>query len=161
MQDERQELTISRLQQLYEQLRAALGGEQSLRKGRGLTLVEAAPAAKSPSGGGGWFSGLLSGLGGRGESTAAATAGTPAVRGLYMYGGVGVGKTMLMDLLAKNAPGYFQVGAGLPAVRLPAPVGPAAWGAATCWPTCLGPRPGQRSIGAALLPCLPRRPCAD
>lgn len=102
--DERQELTISRLQQLYERLRERLGGEQSLRKGRGLTLVEAAPAAKPP--GGGWFSGLF---GGRGESTAAAAAGAPPVQGLYMYGGVGVGKTMLMDLLAKNAPAYFQL----------------------------------------------------
>lgn len=29
--------------------------------------------------------------------------------GLYMYGGVGVGKTMLMDLLAHHAPSAFQV----------------------------------------------------
>ena len=29
--------------------------------------------------------------------------------GLYMYGGVGVGKTMLMDLLAHSAPPNFQV----------------------------------------------------
>ena len=28
--------------------------------------------------------------------------------GLYMYGGVGVGKTMLMDLLVKCAPSQFQ-----------------------------------------------------
>ncbi|KAL4448617.1 hypothetical protein ABPG75_005836 [Micractinium tetrahymenae] len=106
--DERQELTISRIQQVYEQLKARLGGEQSLRKGRGLTLVEAAPAAK-PSGGGGWFSGLFGGGRGREESTATAAVGAAPVQGLYMYGGVGVGKTMLMDLLAKNAPGYFQL----------------------------------------------------
>ena len=30
-------------------------------------------------------------------------------RGLYMHGGVGVGKTMLMDLLASSAPQEFQV----------------------------------------------------
>ena len=33
------------------------------------------------------------------------------VPGLYMYGGVGVGKTMLMDLLVKAAPPQFKVGA--------------------------------------------------
>ena len=32
------------------------------------------------------------------------------LQGLYMYGGVGVGKTMLMDLLAHSAPYQFQVG---------------------------------------------------
>ena len=30
-------------------------------------------------------------------------------RGLYMWGGVGTGKTMLMDLLAANAPPEFKV----------------------------------------------------
>lgn len=129
-QDERQELTISRLQQLYERLRERLGGEQSLRKGRGLTLVEAAPAAKPP--GGGWFSGLF---GGRGESTAAAAAGAPPVQGLYMYGGVGVGKTMLMDLLAKNAPAYFQVCCCRPRRRCRACSGHApALDPGLCWP---------------------------
>jgi hypothetical protein len=34
----------------------------------------------------------------------------PAVQGLYMYGGVGCGKTMLMDLFVKAAPPEFQVG---------------------------------------------------
>lgn len=31
------------------------------------------------------------------------------LQGLYMHGGVGVGKTMLMDLLAHSAPSAFQV----------------------------------------------------
>ena len=31
-----------------------------------------------------------------------------APRGLYMYGGVGTGKTMLMDLFAESAPPEFQ-----------------------------------------------------
>eukprot|EP00878_Enallax_costatus_P014061 GHUV01014705.1.p1 GENE.GHUV01014705.1~~GHUV01014705.1.p1 ORF type:complete len:299 (+),score=52.41 GHUV01014705.1:2088-2984(+) len=33
----------------------------------------------------------------------------PAVKGLYMFGGVGCGKTMLMDLLVASAPKEFQV----------------------------------------------------
>lgn len=32
-----------------------------------------------------------------------------SVKGLYMYGGVGCGKTMLMDLLVSAAPREFQV----------------------------------------------------
>lgn len=64
-----------------------------------------APLPAIPSAGG-WFSGLFgAGSRAREESTAAAAA---AVEGLYMYGGVGVGKTMLMDLLVKEAPPYFQ-----------------------------------------------------
>ncbi len=31
------------------------------------------------------------------------------IKGLYMYGGVGVGKTMLMDLFVEAAPPEFQV----------------------------------------------------
>ena len=39
-----------------------------------------------------------------------ATLPAPAkIKGLYMYGGVGTGKTMLMDLLVNAAPVYFQV----------------------------------------------------
>jgi hypothetical protein len=34
----------------------------------------------------------------------------PATKGLYMFGGVGCGKTMLMDLLVASAPKEFQVG---------------------------------------------------
>lgn len=34
-------------------------------------------------------------------------------RGLYMHGGVGTGKTMLMDLLVETAPPEFKVGCAL------------------------------------------------
>ena len=176
---------MEKIQRLYEDCKAALGGEAAARKGRGLTLVDAGacnpglpacvdgrcaarpalilcessrqavPSSSRSSGcrrcshrhpslclscsssllpapvpsfatphpflphstlphtlcaepapsssRGGWFSGLF---GARQESTAAAA---PAVQGLYMYGGVGVGKTMLMDLMAKHAPDYFKV----------------------------------------------------
>lgn len=44
-----------------------------------------------------------------GSSESSPKAGREAPRGLYMYGGVGVGKTMLMDLLVAAAPPEFQV----------------------------------------------------
>ncbi len=44
-----------------------------------------------------------------GSSESSPKAGREAPRGLYMYGGVGVGKTMLMDLLVAAAPPDFQV----------------------------------------------------
>ena len=34
------------------------------------------------------------------------------LQGLYMYGGVGCGKTMLMDLFVGTAPAEFKVRAG-------------------------------------------------
>lgn len=33
----------------------------------------------------------------------------PMPKGLYMHGGVGTGKTMLMDLMVESAPSEFQV----------------------------------------------------
>ena len=36
----------------------------------------------------------------------------PAVLGLYMFGGVGCGKTMLMALFGSSAPAVFKVGGG-------------------------------------------------
>lgn len=38
----------------------------------------------------------------------AESEGPKVPRGLYMYGGVGTGKTMLMDLFAESAPPEFQ-----------------------------------------------------
>lgn len=44
------------------------------------------------------------------SSEAGAAKQVTVLQGLYMWGGVGVGKTMLMDLLVKAAPSQFQVG---------------------------------------------------
>ena len=43
------------------------------------------------------------------QGSGPAAAEKPKLQGLYMWGGVGVGKTMLMDLLAHSAPRSFQV----------------------------------------------------
>lgn len=40
---------------------------------------------------------------------AAAVPMAPPTHGLYMYGGVGTGKTMLMDLFVESAPSSFKV----------------------------------------------------
>ena len=53
------------------------------------------------------WSSLLGGGSGSGSSQSA--AGQEQIQGLYMYGGVGVGKTMLMDLLVSSAPPEFKV----------------------------------------------------
>jgi predicted ATPase len=49
-----------------------------------------------------------------GEKNSGATPPNPKVQGLYMYGGVGTGKTMLMDLLVASAPPHFKVSRSLP-----------------------------------------------
>ena len=43
------------------------------------------------------------------KKSAPAQPGVPKVKGLYMFGGVGTGKTMLMDLLVNSAPPQFKV----------------------------------------------------
>ncbi|KXZ44587.1 hypothetical protein GPECTOR_65g205 [Gonium pectorale] len=105
------------------------------RRPSGLTIVDhVGPADDEPSvsgrggGGGGsafsWFSSLGRAFGGGGNGGgigggnggsgdlgrgAPAPGVAHAVRGLYMYGGVGCGKTMLMDLFVHTAPPHFKV----------------------------------------------------
>jgi hypothetical protein len=57
------------------------------------------PSASGSGSGGGGFSWFASLLGGDGGGSVAGAQAVTAVRGLYMYGGVGCGKTMLMATL--------------------------------------------------------------
>eukprot|EP00887_Chlorella_sp_A99_P004178 scaffold23.g4178.t1 len=99
--DPRQEATITELQRVYEDLQERQEAT-SPRAASGLTLLDAAP--KAAGSGRSWFSGLFGGGGGAAAESTAAAGAANSVRGLYMYGGVGVGKTFLMDLLANNPP---------------------------------------------------------
>ncbi len=112
-------------QELYDNLQRAgsahqLPGQHHSRPRRrpsGLTIVDHihSPTAGSGRGGGGgssdWWSGLKSMMRGSDDEDAGSGTG-PAVQGLYMYGGVGCGKTMLMDLFVDTAPPHFKVPAG-------------------------------------------------
>jgi hypothetical protein len=87
-----------------------------------MTLFEAMDDAPAPArgggGGGGWLSSFFGGGGGGGEGEACANASgasSPAAPppgipyGLYMHGGVGTGKTMLMDLFVEAVAGVTPV----------------------------------------------------
>ena len=98
--DPRQESAMLELQTLFGELEATAVPSSS-----GLTMVEAiggddfgtgGSGANGTSGGGGsWLSSLF---GSSGDSSLP-TKSSP--KGLYMYGGVGTGKTMLMDVFSE------------------------------------------------------------
>lgn len=96
--DPRQEAVILELQRVYDDVTGGAGGARS-----GLTLMDAMPEADGGDHGG-WLSSLF---GGDDAKPKAATAGPP--RGLYMYGGVGTGKTMLMDMFVEAASPVVKV----------------------------------------------------
>ena len=98
--DPRQENAMLELQRLYDDLEAAAAPRSS-----GMTMVEAIGGDRG-GGGGSWLSSLF----GPGDAFSAPAdpsgAGSPSSsastpRGLYMYGGVGTGKTMLMDVFSE------------------------------------------------------------
>ena len=70
-------------------------------------------SSQSASKAGGWWSGLMGGGGANAHPHSGHAHGLhPAVLGLYMFGGVGCGKTMLMDMFVSTAPPEFKVGGG-------------------------------------------------
>jgi len=108
------------LQTLYEELRAAgprIGRSRPRnRPASGLTMLDTLDDhSSSSSKGGGFWSGLTSLVSGGGSSSSESSSsshsspGSGHTRGLYMYGGVGCGKTMLMDLFVATAPPEFEV----------------------------------------------------
>ncbi|KAK9829131.1 hypothetical protein WJX72_004055 [[Myrmecia] bisecta] len=99
--DERQEAAMMALQRLYDELQAVTPKER--RRPSGLTMVDNIDNASK--GRTAWWQGLSKFIGGSPEAAPQA----PRLRGLYMYGGVGVGKTMLMDVFAHASPPEFKV----------------------------------------------------
>ncbi|CAL8468725.1 g8265 [Coccomyxa elongata] len=98
--DPKQELTIVALQRLYDELAAALRP----RRPSGLTVVEHVGRTKKRAS---WWKGLERILEGGSSRDEFSNPAPP--RGLYMHGGVGTGKTMLMDLLVETAPPEFKL----------------------------------------------------
>lgn len=107
--DPRQEATIEQLQRLYDELLKVYPPPVSRSKSSRLTLIDAGPTAASDEEERPWwrFKSLLDGI--RSSPTNEDTVVDPQIKGLYMYGGVGCGKTMLMDLFAACSPTQFMV----------------------------------------------------
>jgi predicted ATPase len=100
-QDARQQATVAALQRVYTDLvsqRAA--GKSGRTTSSGLTLVEARRGENKAETG--WWKSIFS-------SNDSAEQKQESVKGLYMYGGVGCGKTMLMDMFATSVPRDMNV----------------------------------------------------
>lgn len=89
---------MEHLQRLYMDIRRRVRPDG---RPSGLTVVEAKSAQDQ-----GWLLSMFSRRRGEDSPVRAALAG---VQGLYLYGGVGCGKTMLMDVFVRVAPEGFKV----------------------------------------------------
>jgi len=125
--DPRQEMTVRALQGVWEGVAGAVaagalpgasGGGASSSAPRtsprrsGMTMFEAMDEAPPPRGGG-WLSSFFGGGNddeGTAGSSSSSTHAPPGIpTGLYMHGGVGTGKTMLMDLFVEAVGGVAPV----------------------------------------------------
>jgi protein AFG1 len=98
-QDPRQQATVNELERVYVDL-VAVYRESEKSQTSGLTLLEAhGKEART-----GWWKSLFSS-----EADDKRKTEKDAVKGLYMYGGVGCGKTMLMDMFAESVPSSLKV----------------------------------------------------
>lgn len=103
-QDARQQATVAALQQVYTDLvsQRAAGKSGRNASSSGLTLVEARKGENKVETG--WWKSIFSS-----SDSSAQEQQQEAVKGLYMYGGVGCGKTMLMDMFATSVPREMNV----------------------------------------------------
>ncbi|KAJ9515639.1 hypothetical protein QJQ45_021754 [Haematococcus lacustris] len=124
--DPRQELTVQMLQELYDALAVTAAKHPTKPRSHppsGLTMVDSMasshrphpPSSSSSSSSkarGGFWEGISNLIVGGHRSSHGAGRHHKAhahVKGLYMYGGVGVGKTMLMDVFVASSPPDYKV----------------------------------------------------
>ncbi|GMH39421.1 hypothetical protein BSKO_07319 [Bryopsis sp. KO-2023] len=110
--DKRQEIVTLKFQELYGNLRRVF---RRHHRRSGLTVIDNLDGNPTPPA---WWKGIVKLMEGSSASNPVAgdssrsnetKKGCSSLRGLYMYGGVGVGKTMLMDLFVVSSPPEFRV----------------------------------------------------
>lgn len=96
-QDAHQALTVDQLERVYQDLVA--NRRKLSSSGSGLTLVDASGTKERRSG---WWGSIVGSL--HDDAPSSRSSSQDTTRGLYMYGGPGCGKTMLMDMFAASLP---------------------------------------------------------
>lgn len=101
-QDARQECTVKELERLYRDL-IARQTHVSKSVSSGLTLIDASEERGQKSS---WWQSMFQSPQ---DSGSLHSQEKSSIKGLYMYGGVGCGKTMLMDMFASSVPRDLKV----------------------------------------------------